>query len=67
MSARSQSNRGVQKPLPRDTSKVLDEAEMDEALDDTFPASDPPSWTLGVDADRRDGTPSGAPDNDGEE
>lgn len=40
--------------LSRDLGDVLDEAEMDDALDDTFPASDPPSWTLGVDDSRRE-------------
>jgi len=52
MSAGSNSNRPAGRP--RDIGDVLDEAEMDETLDETFPASDPPSWTLGVDDDRRE-------------
>lgn len=27
----------------------MSEAEIDDTLEDTFPASDPPSWTLGSD------------------
>lgn len=48
------------RPLPKppatghpDVSEILDEQEMDDTLDDTFPASDPPSWTMGVDDARK--------------
>ncbi len=32
----------------------MSEAEIDATLDATFPASDPPSWTLGTDHQSRD-------------
>lgn len=39
-------------PIPERKSQdkgVMSEAEIDKNLQDTFPASDPPSWTLGTD------------------
>jgi hypothetical protein len=32
-----------------DPGRVISEAELDRTLADSFPASDPPFWTLGVD------------------
>ena len=34
---------------PRRREDKMSESEIDDTLEDTFPASDPPSWTLGTD------------------
>ena len=36
---------------------VMSEKEIDEVLEASFPASDPPSWTLGTDRSRIDPEP----------
>jgi hypothetical protein len=36
--------------------REISEDEIDRNLMGTFPASDPPSWTLGVERDRKSGS-----------
>lgn len=42
-----ENNDTIHDTTPRDKQE-MSEAEIDKNLQDTFPASDPPSWTLGT-------------------
>lgn len=52
--AEDEDREGAGGPAPNEG--VMSEAEIDRNLAETFPASDPPSWTLGT--DHRDEPPA---------
>lgn len=41
-------NQGMKKILIATSQERLSESAIDATLQDSFPASDPPSWTLGI-------------------
>jgi hypothetical protein len=52
----------VAQSIPRPGDGEMSEDEIDRNLTETFPASDPPSWTLGT--DHREESPSERRDDD---
>ena len=51
---------------PERVVEEMSEAEIDRNLQETFPASDPPSWTLGTDHQPESPTPTEEPPAQGE-
>lgn len=51
---------------PGRAGREMSEAEIDRNLAETFPASDPPSWTLGMDHRREPRSTDGEPSAQGE-
>ena len=54
------------RPEERSDQNEMSEAEIDRNLADTFPASDPPSWTLGTDHSPAPPTQESDPQDDSE-
>jgi len=52
---------------PERTAEEMSEDEIDRNLRETFPASDPPSWTLGTDHQRETTTPEAGPPAQGKD
>ena len=49
---------GLERTASQPNSSEISEDEIDRNLIGTFPASDPPSWTLGVKRDKQSGRES---------
>lgn len=49
---------------PQDVEGAMSEDEIDRNMMETFPASDPPSWTLGIGPNHRSHPEAEEPDDD---
>lgn len=57
-------NQGMKKILIATSQERLSESAIDATLQDSFPASDPPSWTLGIETEK--GHVISSPEDEGE-